>query len=76
MAAFLVHTPTGPVTVEAVSRQVDDSGTLGLFGDDGQMTATFWPGEWADTPFAVPVAPVAAAPVVTEPDNPPPETAA
>ena len=57
MADFIVHTPSGPTTVDAVGRQVDDSGTLGLFGPHGLMVATYRPGEWSDTPFAAPRAP-------------------
>ena len=57
MADFIVHTPSGPTTVDAVGRQVDDSGTLGLFGPHGLMVATFRRGEWSDTPFAAVVAP-------------------
>ena len=45
--SYDVHLPDGTVaTVAASSMQVDDSGTLGLFNDEGHMVASWIKGDW------------------------------
>ena len=54
MSLYNISTPAGPVTIEAASCQVDDSGHLGFFDESGKMIANFWHGEWYSGPTPPP----------------------
>ena len=70
-----IHTPAGPVTVEAATRQVDSAGVLGLLDETDHMVASFLAGEWSDEPMAPPAEPAAPVEAVAEPPAAPPAPA-
>ncbi len=79
--SYDVHLPDGTVaTVAASSMQVDDSGTLGLFNDEGHMVASWIKGDWklsapSSEPKPAPVEQLAPEPVIHV-EVPPIETVA
>ena len=46
MTTFTINTPNGAETIEAESKQVDDSGTLGFHDAAGHMVKSYVAGEW------------------------------